>query len=175
MNNTIKPTNRKEDISSRLEFDKLLKILLIIGIVVISGFILYYVLKPAPGFISFGVLNSEMKLDDYPTELSEGENASFYVFVENHLNREFTFRLEILTGDNETIKSSTGGSVNAISYLNITNVKINHGVRWISDMLNVSFSVPGVNNSIIMELWEIKLDLNEVFWEILWLNLNVTL
>ncbi|MCJ7650678.1 MAG: DUF1616 domain-containing protein, partial [Candidatus Lokiarchaeota archaeon] len=120
MINTVKPVNRKEEISSRLEFEKLLKILLIIGIVVISGFILYYVLKPAPGFISFGVLNSEMKLDDYPTELSEGENASFYVFVENHLNREFTFRLEILTGDNETIKSSTGGSVNAISYLNIT-------------------------------------------------------
>ncbi|MCJ7649912.1 MAG: hypothetical protein MUP85_14975, partial [Candidatus Lokiarchaeota archaeon] len=85
-----------------------------------------------------------------------------------------TFRLEILTGDNETIKSSTGGSVNATSYLNITNVKINHGVRWISEMLNVSFLVPGVNNSIIMELWEIKLDLKEVFWDKLWLNLNVT-
>ncbi len=173
MINTIKPTNRKEDISSGLEFDKLLKILLIIGIVVISGFILYYVLNPAPGFISFGVLNSEMKLDDYPTELSVGENASFYVIVENQLNREFTFRLEILKGDNETIKSSLG-SEHATSYLNITNVKINHGVRWISDMLNVSFSVPGVNNSIIMELWEIKPDLKEVFWEILWLNLNVT-
>ncbi|MHA1671008.1 MAG: DUF1616 domain-containing protein [Promethearchaeota archaeon] len=173
-NTTIKPTNRKEDISSRLEFDKLLKILLIIGIVVISGFILYYVLNPAPGFISFGVLNSEMKLDDYPTELSVGENASFYVIVENQLNRKFTFRLEILKGDNETIKSFLG-SENATSYLNITNVKINHGVRWISDMLNVSFTVPGVNNSIIMELWEIKLDLKEVFYNILWLNLNVSL
>ncbi|MBY9018958.1 MAG: DUF1616 domain-containing protein [Candidatus Lokiarchaeota archaeon] len=174
MNNTIKPTNRKEDISSRLEFDKLLKILLIIGIVVISGFILYYVLNPAPGFISFGVLNSEMKLDDYPTELSVGENASFYVIVENQLNREFTFRLEILKGDNETIKSSLG-SEHATSFLNITNVKINHGIRWISDKLNVSFSEPGVNNSIIMELWEIKPDLKEVFYNILWLNLNVTI
>ncbi len=173
MINTIKQTNRKENISNRLEFDNLLKVLLIIGIVVISGFILYYVLKPAPGFISFGVLNSDMKLDDFPSELSVGENASFYVFVENQLNREFTLRLEILKGDNETIKSSLG-SVNATSYLNITNVKINHGTRWTSEKLNVSFLVPGVNYSIIMEFWEIKLDLNEVFWEILWQNLNVT-
>jgi len=174
MISTIKQTNIKEDISSRLEFDKLLKILLIIGIVVISGFILFYVLKPAPGFISFGVLNSEMKLDDYPTELSVEENASIYVFVENHLNREFAFRLEILKGNNETIKSSLG-SENAASYLNVTNVNIDQGIRWTSEMLNVSFEVPGVNSSIIIELWEIKLDLKEAFYDILWLNLNVTI
>ncbi len=173
MNDTIKPAIKKEERSSRLEFDKLLKILLLIGIVVISGFILYYVLKPAPGSISFGVLNSEMKLDDYPTKLSVGENASFYVFVENQLIHEFTFRLEILKGDNETIKTSLG-SENATSYLNITNVRINHGVRWISDMLKVSFAEPGINNTIIMELWEIKIDLKEVFWDILWLDLNIT-
>jgi len=40
-------------------------------------------------------------------------------------------------------------------------------------MLNISFSQPGANQTIIVELWEIKSEIEE-FYFILYLWLNIT-
>ncbi|NVM19369.1 MAG: DUF1616 domain-containing protein [Candidatus Lokiarchaeota archaeon] len=154
------------------EFDKLLKILLIIGIVIISGFIVYAVLTPEPGYITFGLLNSDRKAENYPTNATVGENVTFYVSVGNYLNRDFSFRIEILEGDNETILRPTG-SVNATSYLNSSTILLLHGDSWISSF-NFSFSDPGYDQTIIAELWETNIGPNDKYWEIHWMRLNVT-
>lgn len=157
----------------RFEFDKLIKLLLIFGIIIVSSFILYHILKPKSGYISFGILNSEMSADDYPTNASVGENVSFYIFIGNHLNRELNFRLEILKGDDNTylvLNQPTNGT----SYLNISS-NILDGLDWISDLINVSFSETGINRLIIAELWTINVDYTEKFYNSLYLRLNITL
>ncbi|TFG21795.1 MAG: DUF1616 domain-containing protein [Promethearchaeota archaeon] len=166
-----KPKIRK--IQEKLDFDKLLKLLLIFGIILTTGFILYHILKPKSGYITFGILNSDMSADDYPTNTLVGENISFYIFIGNHLNRELNFRLDVLIGDNNTylaLNHPTNGS----SYLNITSNILN-GVDWISNLINVSFSEPGINRLIIAELWIINADLTEKFYNSLYTRLNVTL
>ena len=155
------------------EFDKFLKLLLIIGIIVISGFIAYAIFTPRPGYITFGLLNSEKKAENYPTITTKGENVTFYVSVANYLNRDFSFRLEILKGDNDTIISSAP-SLNSYSYVNLSTVNLHHGKSWISSSLNVSFLLPGNNQTIIVELWEMNGEAIKKFWEILTLRLNVT-
>ena len=160
-------------IQEKLEFDKLLKLLLIFGLIIVSGFILYHTLKPKSGYITFGILNSDMSADNYPSNASIGENIPFYIFIGNHLNRELNFRLDILIGDNNTylaLNQPTNGS----SYLNITSNILN-GVDWISNLINVSFSESGINRLIIAELWMINADLTEKFYDSLYLRLNVTL
>ena len=154
------------------EFDKFLKLLLIIGIIVISGFIVYAIFTPRP-YITFGLLNSEKKAENYPTVTATGENVTFYVSVANYLDRDFSFRLEILKGDNNTIIGSTP-SVNSYSYLNLSTVNLRHGENWISSALNVSFSQPGNNQIIIAELWEMNGETIKKFWDVLTLRLNVT-
>jgi len=155
------------------EFENILKILLIIGIIIISGFIIYALLTPEPGYITFGVLNSEKKAENYPTNATTGANVTFYVSVGNYLNRDFSFRIEILKGNNETILRPTG-SLNATSYINSSTIDLPHGDVWISSAYNVSFLQPGYNQIIIAELWETSIGPNDKYWEIFWMRLNIT-
>jgi len=155
------------------EFEKILKILLIIGIIIISGFIIYALLTPEPGYITFGVLNSDKKAENYPTNATTGDNITFYVTVGNYLNRDFSFRIEILKGNNETILRPTGSS-NATSYINSSTIDLPHGENWISSAYNVSFLAPGYNQIIIAELWETNIGPNDKYWEIFWMRLNIT-
>lgn len=167
-------TSKKNDIKKNYqEFNKILTVLLIIGIIIISGFILYAVLTPEPGYITYGLLNSDRKAENYPKNATVGENVTFYVSVGNYLNRDFSFRIEILTGDSETILEPTG-SINATSYLNSTAIFLVHGESWISDAFNVSFSQTGDNQTIIAEIWETDIGPNDKFWEIAYMRLNIT-
>ncbi|MCK4779609.1 MAG: DUF1616 domain-containing protein [Candidatus Lokiarchaeota archaeon] len=171
--NEINKKNEKKDLTtSNKHFENLLKICLIIGIVIVSGFIIYYILTPEPGYATLGILNEEQKAENYPTEAMVNETISFYVTVENKMEREFSFRIEILKGDNETIVNSSG-SINALSYFNTTKTTLCYNQFWMSDMLNISFSQPGAKQRVIVELWEIKGEI-EVFYNNVYLWLNIT-
>ncbi len=164
-----KDTNRQ----SKKQFDLLLKVCLIIGILVISGFIIYYIITPEPGYVTLGILNSEKKAENYPTNATVGQNISFYVSVENQMKRDFSFRIEILKGDNKTVVSSSG-SINATSYFNTSKITLLNNQFWMSEMWNISFSQPGVNQRIIVELWESKNSGIEKYFDNLYLWLNIT-
>lgn len=167
-----KNKGKNELLKSNKVFEKLLKISLIIGIITVSGFIIYYLINPEPGFVTFGILNSKKKAGNYPTTAKIGENVSFYVTVQNQMERDFSFRVEILRGDNKTILTSTG-SIGAESYFNTSKTTLSHNQFWMSEMLNVSFSQPGANQSIIAELWEIPSSGFDKFYFILYLRLNI--
>ena len=172
MNEKSKNDENKDRKNSNKQFGILLKVCLVIGIIIISGFIIYYIFTPEPGYTALGILNEERKAENYPTEARVNETISFYVTVENQLEREFSFRIEILKGDNETIVNSSG-SIYALSYFNTTKTTLLHNQFWMSDSLNISFSQPGADQRIIVELWEIK-DESEVYYNNLYLWLNIT-
>lgn len=166
--NITKNNYKKQDI----QFEKLLIIILIFGILVISGFIIYYLLNPEPGFHIFGILNSEKRAENYPTNASVGENVYFYCTVGNYLNRDLIFHVKVLKGNNLTQRTPEG-SINAIFLYNTSKITLNHGNTWISDKLNVSFSYPGANQSIIVELWGLPPSNDEKFLNILWIQLTI--
>ena len=170
LNNTKENNDIKKNYK---EFERVLAVLLIIGIIIISGFIIYALLTPEPGYITFGLLNSDKKAENYPTNATVGENVSFYVSVGNYLNRDFSFRVEILMGNNETEIGSSGSS-NATSFMNSSTTNLSHGESWISNEFNVKFAEPGYNQTIIAELWETNTGPNDKYWEILTMRLNIT-
>ncbi|MHA1725036.1 MAG: DUF1616 domain-containing protein [Promethearchaeota archaeon] len=162
----------KREISGSKVFQKLLTVCLLGGIVFLSGLIIFYISHPEPGFYEFGILNSERKAEDYPTSARVREKIEFYVHVENQLNRNFTFQLRILTGDENT-QLSSNGSENARLRYKVGNITLIDGQKWLSPKLWVTFNTPGKNKLIIVELWEIT-DNNEiVFRDILWLRLTI--
>jgi len=120
----------------------------------------------------FGILNSEKRAENYPTNATVGENVSVYCTVGNYLNRDLSFHIKVLRGDNTTIKEPEG-SINAIFLFNTSKITLNHKKTWISERLNVSFPLPGPERSIIMELWEILSNNNETYLEILWVILTI--
>lgn len=93
--------------------------------------------------------------------------------VDNYLNKEFTFRIKIKKGDCNTVLSSIGSNGTLDSIIGNSTLKNNE--NWISEKLNVSFSEVGANQIIITELWKITNDVEEKFYNILWLRLNITL
>ena len=155
------------------EFNKILKILLIIGIIVLSGFIIYAVLTPEPGYTTFGLLNSDKKAENYPTNAARDENITFYVSVGNYLNRDFSFHIEILKGNNDTVLGPFP-SLNATSFVNSSTITLPHNVDWISGAFNVSFSEVGTNQIIIAELWENPSVGIRRFYNMVYLRLNIT-
>ena len=154
------------------QFGILLKISLIIGIIIVSGFIIYYILTPEPGYITLGILNEDKRAENYPTEASVNETIFFYVNVGNYMNRDYSFRVEILKGDNKTVVLSSG-SINATSYFNTSKITLLHNQIWMSEMLNISFSQPGAKQRIIVEIWEILNSGIEKYFSNLYIWLNV--
>jgi len=163
----------KKVLNSYKEFDKILKILLIIGIVIVSGFIIYAVLTPKPGYWYLGILNSDKKAENYPTNAAVDENITFYISVGNFLNRDFSFHIEILKGNNDTVLGSSP-SLNATSFVNSSTITLLHREVWISSAFNVSFSQVGTNQIIIAELWEIPSAGIRRFYDVVYLRLNIT-
>ena len=168
--NSIETSNLKKN---NKEFDKLLKLLLIIGIIVISGFIIYAILTPKPGYWYLGILNYDKKAENYPTNVAANDSITFYISVGNYLNRDFSFRIEILKGDNETVLGSSP-SLNATSFVNSSTITLLHRAEWISNAFNISFSQPGNNQSIIAELWEIPSVGVRRFYDVVYMRLNIT-
>jgi uncharacterized membrane protein len=172
MSNETIENGKDNSKKSKKQFDFLLKVCLIIGIIVVSGFIIYYIFTPEPGYVTFGILNSEKKAENYPINATVGQNVSFYVTIDNQMKREFSFRAETLKGDNNTIVTSDG-SINATSYFNTTKITLLHNQFWISETLNVSFSQPGPDQRIIVEIWEIPSSGKEKFFDVLYMILTI--
>ena len=156
---------------SKKQFDFLLKICLIIGIIVVSGFVIFYIFTPEPGYVTFGILNENQEAENYPIEASINDSVSFYLTVENKLATKFSFSIKIKKGNNNTILSSMGSNGTLEYEVNNT---LNYSNIWISNKLNVSFSQLGANQIIIAELWKIGSNEIEKFFDILWLRLNIT-
>lgn len=167
----MKKENGKKDITdSNKIFEKLLKISLIFGIIIVSGFIVYYVLTPEPGYVTFGILNEDQRAEEFTTEASINETITFYLSVGNYLDREFAFRFQILKGNNNTLVGPfpSNGSL----FLTIGNFTLEPNVERFYGEYNISFSEAGSNQRIIIELWEIK-DKSEVFYNNLFLWVNI--
>jgi len=95
---------RKEQEKKELEFEnkqfqKILKISLLMGIVIVSGFITYYIwyynVSQEEDYVGFGILNHREEAEDYITVAYVNQSIDFYVTVENELKIEFTFRVKV--------------------------------------------------------------------------------
>ena len=170
----IKATkNEKTEIElSTIQFQRLLRFSLIFGIIIVSGFIVYYVLVPEEGYVGFGILNDDKKAEDYPTTAKMNQSIYFYITVENELDHDFTFKLIILQGDEDT-KLSSEGSKHANKTFTTDKEKLNPSEDWMSKKLSVSFPYNGTEQVLIVELWKYNEDNSREFWDILWLRLDI--
>ena len=157
---------------SYMQFQKLLRFSLIFGIIIVSGFITYYILFPEEGYIGFGILNEDERAEDYPTTAKVNQSIYFYVTVENQLDHDFTFKVIILLG-NEDTKLSPEGSEHANKTSTTDKETLKPSEDWESDKLSVSFPYNGTDQVLIVELWKYNQDNSREFWDILWLRLDI--
>jgi len=102
MNSKVTLKEKSEVELATIQFQRLLRFSLIFGIIIVSGFIVYYILVPEEGYIGFGILNDDERAEDYPTTAKVNQSIGFYVTVDNELDHDFTFKLIILLGNDDT-------------------------------------------------------------------------
>ncbi len=151
---------------------KITRIILLIGIILTSCFIIYEIIKVEPGYYTYGLLNSDGYAQDYPTQVKKSKNITLYATVGNYLKTDFSFSIHILKGNNNTWINKDSGS-NGTLIRKLPNITLQHGNEWISDAQNISFSNVGLNKTIIFELWKIENNL-EIYVDILFIKLKVT-
>ncbi len=93
--------------------------------------------------------------------------------LSNYLNRDFSFHLEILKGNNDTVLGPFP-SINATTFVNSSTITLQHREVWISSAFNVSFSQAGANQTIIAELWEVPSAGIRRFYDVVYVRLNIT-
>ena len=143
------------DWKSGLTLEKITKIVLITGIIVISGAMIYSFTKPEEQDVLFFILNENQELKDFQTNSTVGENVSVYVLIENHLGYTEDFAVRVYRGNSNistNISIGVSENVNAVYLYNHT-YTLKNEKSMISDMINVSFYETGLNQSIIIELW----------------------
>lgn len=166
--------SRQIDSDSENGFKHLSKVVtvsLIAGIIIVSGFTIYYLLTPEPPYHELFILNGEKKGEDYPTEAKTGESIHFYVGVRNYLEKDLTFNVKIYKG-NESTDLTKQEDINADLNQTLGNITIENGEEWVSNKLNISFYEAG-NRTIIAQLYEVK-DSEEIYLNIVYIRLNIT-
>ena len=179
MSEDIKSKKKSTLNNSNKQFEKLLTVCLLFGIIVVGIFVIYYILTPEEGFVMFGYLHQdpstgEWEAENYQVNASVGQEINFSIEVVNYLKRDFTFRVKILKGDNNTDNLLHSPDSGAILNFTTTNITLSHGQLWNSGKLNITFYDIGENQMIIMELWQILAVNEEAYWDHIWMRLNIT-
>ncbi|MBA7580777.1 hypothetical protein ES708_22671 [subsurface metagenome] len=143
------------DWKSGLTLEKITKIVLIAGIIVISGAMIYTFTKPEEPDLLFFISNENQELKDYQTNSTVGENVSVYAMIENHLGYTEDFSVRVYRGNsNISINVSIGVSENVnAAYLYNYTYTLENEQSMISEMINVPFYEAGLNQTILLELW----------------------
>ncbi|MFX1337223.1 MAG: DUF1616 domain-containing protein [Promethearchaeota archaeon] len=173
MNSKVNHKEKSEIELASIQFERLLRFSLICGILIVSGFIVYYIMTPEEGYIGFGILNKDERAEDYPTTAKVNESIGFYVTVENELDHDFTFKVIIFLGNKDTKLTPDEGSKHANKTSTTDKETLKPSEDWMSKKLYVKFPYNGTDQILIVELWKYNEDNSREFWDILWLRIDV--
>jgi uncharacterized membrane protein len=131
--------------------DRLLTIVLGIAIVVAIAALMYVIIAPKTGekFTEFYLLSTERRADEYPKNLTMGEEASVIIGIVNHEYRPITYTVEVWL-INQTIEYNNTTQNNETLY--------NHA--WFMDSFTVMLNHTAVD---IEAAWEPQFEYNYTF------------
>jgi uncharacterized membrane protein len=121
-------------------------------------------------FSELGVLGSNMKLGDYPSEVVASQSVSLYVYVGNRMGTPMYYDVKIKLGDNAT-------SVNPAPIVSIQDYQsiVPSNETWTFPAI-ITLTRVGLNQRIIFELWIYNQTLNQMQyherWSQVWLNVT---
>lgn len=132
------------------KLDKALTVVLIVSILASVAALGYVVTHPRPSehFTEFYILGPDGKADDYPTNLSVGENGTVIIGIVNHEGRNVTYYVQMwlvnLTWDNRTNTTIIYEMYRMPGWFNVTlpNVPVNIEGNWTPQYeRNYTFSI----------------------------------
>ena len=131
--------------------DKALTLMLGAAIIIAITSLTYVIVVPKTGekFTEFYLLNTERRADDYPTNLTRGEEASVIIGIANHEYRPITYTVEVWLINQTTVYDNKTQN-NETLY--------NHA--WFLDSVTVMLNSTSVD---IEAAWEPQFEYNYTF------------
>ena len=121
-------------------------------------------------FSELGLLGRNMKIGDYPRNLIVGDNATFYVYVGNHMGRPMYYVVEVKLGNR-----STAIDPSPLEPIYVYERILMHNETWIF-RVDLPVERAGLNQRIIVELWIYNESIGELQyhgrWTQLWINVT---
>jgi uncharacterized membrane protein len=118
------------------KLNKTLTILLTISIITVTCILLYVILTPKLGekFTEFYILDSNNRTDNYPTNLTIGENATVNIGIVNHEYKTINYTVEIWLS-NQTEEYNYTSQKNETIYNNL----------WFLDTITITLDHQPIN------------------------------
>jgi len=131
--------------------DRLLTIILGVAIIVAIAALMYVIIAPKTGekFTEFYLLNTERRADDYPKNLTRGEEASVIIGIVNHEYRPILYTVEVWLINQTTVYDNTTQNNETV---------YNHA--WFMDSITVMLNYTAVD---IEAAWEPQFEYNYTF------------
>ncbi len=139
---------------SRVNIEKLVKVILLSSIAIVTGFILYQVLfVKSPAYINFGMLNEGGQYGNYPNNVSQGEEFRLKYYIGNY-NPEITnFSVRTYLANDSVSTVTFAGGVENGNLLGVYNHTLNFNATYTSDPLTFAINQTGDYYRICFELW----------------------
>ncbi len=129
-----------------------------------------HVIEP---FSELGLLGPEGKIGNYPKTVVVGEPVKLYIYVGNHEGKVVWYVIYVKLGDKTTFVNDTVPA-NA-TVLKTFDVVLLHDQN-VTLPLILTFTEPGINKRIIIELWWVNPDTMQLeykgVWNQLWINIT---
>lgn len=121
-------------------------------------------------FSELGLLNENMKIGDYPTDVVVGQSVLLYIYVGNHMGYPVYYQVKVMVGDRYTDVDPA-----PLKPMIVFERIVMHNESWIFP-LNISFKTPGINKRLIVELWIYNQTIGDFHYHKRWVQLwiNVT-
>ncbi|MHA1819347.1 MAG: hypothetical protein ACTSU2_17450 [Promethearchaeota archaeon] len=165
--------NNLDDEKREIKLEKLVQIILIIGIAIMTPVIIGLSIKQESPYIIFGLLNENKEMGNYPKSAPINETITLYVFVKPYNFNHLDIKIKHLTGNSSTIVSDNSSAINFTAEIKEVNASLNDSVEWVSGPMNTTFYTPQNNAKIIFELWTNSSD-GYQFYDSVFINLNIT-
>ncbi len=159
---------------SRVNLEKLVKVILLSSIAIVTGFILYQVLfTKSPAYINFGMLNENGQYGNYPNNVSIHEEFKLRYYIGNYNPeiKEFSVRTYLANYSISTVTFAHG--VENGNLLGVYYHTLNFNATYTSDPLTFAINETGDYYRICFELWV----LNNTVWnymessvQYIWIN-----
>jgi uncharacterized membrane protein len=170
MNEVLNTPSEKAPIN----LERATRIVLIIAIIIVSSSIVYNLVRPKEEFVQFSILNDQLIMGNYPTHVKVGESVGFYIQVENYYRTAQDFQISLYRGNSTSSMEPVEGVKNATHLQDYTENVVAEG-KWLTPLLNVTFSEVGPEQFVAVELWQkIEGEWHYLPNYIVFLRLNVT-
>ena len=138
-----------------LTWTKITRVILIVGILGISGAIIYTLSLPEEEDLLFFLLNENQSMSDYPTNVTVNGSLTFYIYIHNMRLEDHEYQVNCYQGDlNGTIDpmKSVANNQDFVQIASQT-TDLNYTQEWISNPFDIIFQEIGNDQRLVFELW----------------------